>query len=183
MTLTLVTPPVLPVLLAEAKAHLREDGDEQDALINGLIEVAYGHAEKWTGTAFAAATWDYTMPAFPACATGAIRLPKAPVQSIGSITYFDADDASQTLPATGYRLNAGDGIIAPRPSWPSAYDRVDAVTVRFTAGGLTPPEVKSAMLLMIGHWFMNREAVADGSLAELPMGVYALLNLHRQMFV
>lgn len=40
--------------------------------------------------------------------------------------------------------------------------------------------VRSAMLLMIGHWYVNREAVVIGSIpAEVPMAVTALLQPYR----
>lgn len=179
MSLTLVTPPTLPVTLAEAKVHLREDGADEDALIGALIAAAYSHAEKWTGTTFAPSTWDYVAPAFAA----RIALPKAPVTSIESITYFDPDDVSQVLTAADYRLDSERGIVTAASAWPAVFDRSDAVTVRFVAGAGVPPEVHTAMLLLIGHWFHNREAVADGASQALPLGVDALLNLHRQQFV
>ncbi len=179
MSLILVTPPTLPVTLAEAKAHLREDGDDENALIGALIAAAYSHAEKWTGATFSPSTWDYVAPAFSA----RIVLPKTPVASITSITYFDAGDVSHVLTAADYRLDAERGIVTAASAWPEAFDRPDAVTVRFVAGDGVPPEVRTAMLLMIGHWFHNREAVADGASQALPLGVDALLNLHRQQFV
>ncbi|WMM91445.1 hypothetical protein [Klebsiella phage KpF5] len=35
------------------------------------------------------------------------------------------------------------------------------------------------MLLLIGHWYANREAVAQ-NLSEVPLGVEALLIRHRR---
>ena len=41
-------------------------------------------------------------------------------------------------------------------------------------------DLTTAMLLLIGHWFENREAVVIGSItAELPMAVEALIGPYR----
>lgn len=37
------------------------------------------------------------------------------------------------------------------------------------------PAFLQAVLLLVGHYYLHREAVADNKLAELPMGVYRLL--------
>jgi len=42
---------------------------------------------------------------------------------------------------------------------------------------LLDDDVRTAMLLLIGHWYANREAVVSGSTAaELPLAVEALLQ-------
>ncbi|HFS7074846.1 TPA: head-tail connector protein, partial [Enterobacter hormaechei] len=41
-------------------------------------------------------------------------------------------------------------------------------------------DVKAAMLLLIGHWYANRESVAIGqTVAEVPLAVEALLQPYR----
>lgn len=42
-------------------------------------------------------------------------------------------------------------------------------------------DILTACLLMIGHWYANREAVGAGE--EIPFGVRELLQLHRTMGV
>ena len=39
--------------------------------------------------------------------------------------------------------------------------------------------IKQAMLVLIAHWYRNRESVADGKYAELPLAYCALLSLER----
>ncbi|WP_199181675.1 head-tail connector protein [Pantoea sp. ICBG 1758] len=41
---------------------------------------------------------------------------------------------------------------------------------------LLDDDVRTAMLLLAGHWFANREAVSDKSLSEIPLAVNALLQ-------
>jgi uncharacterized phage protein (predicted DNA packaging) len=44
---------------------------------------------------------------------------------------------------------------------------------------LFTPGIWAAILLLIGHWYANREAAAQ-NLAETPLGVEALLLRHRR---
>lgn len=40
-------------------------------------------------------------------------------------------------------------------------------------------DVRTAMLLLIGHWYANREAASSGGLTETPFAVEALLQPYR----
>ena len=44
---------------------------------------------------------------------------------------------------------------------------------------LFTPGIWAAMLLLIAHWYANREAAAQ-NLTEMPLGVEALLIRHRK---
>lgn len=44
---------------------------------------------------------------------------------------------------------------------------------------LLDDDVRTAMLLLIGHWFANREAVTANSASEVPLAVEALLQPYR----
>jgi uncharacterized phage protein (predicted DNA packaging) len=43
-------------------------------------------------------------------------------------------------------------------------------------------DISTAMLLLIGHWYANRESVVQGTTSELPMGVKALIEPYRHYF-
>ncbi|WP_249976081.1 head-tail connector protein [Vreelandella olivaria] len=43
-------------------------------------------------------------------------------------------------------------------------------------------DISTAMLLLIGHWYANRESVVHGTTSELPMGVKALIEPYRHYF-
>lgn len=184
----LVTPPaVMPVTLDEAKLHLRVEGDEEDALIDGLIAGAVSHLDGWTGVlgrAIVEQTWRQDFDTF-ACT---MRLPIGPVSEIVSITYRTADGQVSTVADSNYAL-VTDGV-GPRVFWDAGYSapgdlyEQGAVSVTYTSGyDPVPAAIKVAILLMIGHWYMNRETVAEGGFSELPFAANALLTPFRRMSI
>ena len=70
-------------------------------------------------------------------------------------------------------------------SYPDTIGEADAVKVTFTVGyGATaadvPESFKAAILLLVGHLFENREAVATGlTVTEVPLAWKYLLNSYR----
>jgi uncharacterized phiE125 gp8 family phage protein len=196
MSLLLVTGPVIePVTLAEAKAHCRVEVPDDDALIAGYILAAREYAEQDTRRAFCTQTWDfkghYVWPNYwdrelREWCTG-IKLPKAPLQSVTSVNYVDINGATQLLAADQYQVvttngESREGVIVPAygVTWPQIRDIPDAITVRFVAGygGLesVPHRVRQAMLMLIGHWYENREEVITGTIvSQVPMAAAALL--------
>ena len=176
----IVGPATLPVSVDEAKAHLAVDHSDHDAMIEGLTRAALAHAEQWCGRAFEPQTWELTLDEFPA---SEIELPLGPLQSVASVRYIDADGVEQTIDPAEYEvdLSSSDGWVVAVGSWPVVMGIINAVRVRFVAGDETPEDVRHAILLLIGHWYANREA--GGASEAIPFGVDALLGLHRRMFV
>lgn len=190
MSLTIVTPPAEePVTLTEAKNHLRVDLTDDDSLISALIVAAREHAEAITRRAFITQTLKLSLDAFPAN-NGPIYVPMPPLQSVNSLKYFDTDGVEQTLnEGTDYLVDneSEPGRITPAPDtgWPATQNRPNAVSVEFVAGfgdaSKVPQGIKQAILLMVGHWYENREAVTmqGNNAGELPMAVDSLLMMHR----
>lgn len=186
----LITAPAeTPVSLAEAKAHLRVDHDDDDALITALITAAVGHFDGWSGVlgrALVTQTWRQDYPSLSHCG---LRLPLGPVASVGSITYLDTAGVEHTLPEDQYTLvvDALGGIIMRASAnvlWPLTTCRPVAASVTFVAGSAAaavPAPIKAAILLMIGHLYANREAVSDTAMTEVPMAVNALIAPYRRV--
>lgn len=184
MPLALVTPPSGEALTtSEVKSFLRVTSSADDTLIDTLIATARQHLDAkdgWLGRCILTQTWDLKLDAF-SCV---IYLPLAPVTSVTSITYLDTAGVSQTLAASVYRTD-----LVSEPArimedygqvWPSTYDVVNAVTVRFVAGYATaaavPAPIKQAMKMLIAHWYENREAVLTGTASKpIEWAVDALL--------
>lgn len=184
----LVTPPaVLPVTLEEAKLHLRVDGDEDDTLITGLISGAVSHLDGYTGVlgrCLVEQTWRQDFDGF-GCH---MRLALGPVIEIVSIAARDAAGQITTISSSNYAL-VTDGV-GPRVYWDRAYSAPSglyeqgAVSVTYKAGyAEVPAAIKVAILLMVGHWYGNRETVAPGTFNELPFAANALLSPFRRLSV
>lgn len=181
-SLTTTSPPTSePVSLALAKTHLRIDHDEEDELVKVWISAARRLAEEYTGKRWATQTLRMYLPGFP---DGAIELPVEPVSSVTSVTYKDTAGDSQTLVSgTDYQtwLDHSPPLILPEPDadWPDTeFDRAQAVTVTFVAGGGEVPDmVKSAILLTLGYWDGNRGDGENAAEMGLPAGAKRLLDL------
>lgn len=179
MTLKLITAPAAePVLLADAKLHLRVDHIADDDLITSLITAAREAAEHLTGRALITQTWERVLGAFPS--SDRLELGKPPVASITSITYVDAAGDSTVMDPADYALDdaTADAVLLADTvtAWPNTYDTANAVRVRFVAGygddGTSVPRAIVAwMLLRIGTLYKLREEVIAGvSVNELPQG-------------
>ncbi len=166
------------VSLAEAKAHLRVDGSDENALIEGLIAAATSHldgAPGVLGRCLLEQRWAVSWDEFD----DVLNVPLAPVLSIDAVHYVDGDGVSRTLDDVAYSVLLVGGARIHSDNWPATARRPGAVTVEFTAGygdaADVPQPIKQAILLLVGHWYANREAVNVGNMVTpLPMAVEAL---------
>lgn len=134
MALTLIVPPALePLEVAEAKLYARVTHTDEDELFQALIQTARELVEG-RGIAIHTQTWELSLDRFPVC----IRVPIAPLQSVTSITYTDADGASQVLASSGYTVDTRSRPARILPaygtSWPATRAVPNAVIVKFVAG-------------------------------------------------
>jgi uncharacterized phiE125 gp8 family phage protein len=193
-----VAPAEEPVTLAEAKAHLRVDHDDEDALISSLITAARQHMDGRAGV-LGRAIIDQTHTLtfhYDDMPTGSERvwLPVNTASSLTSVAYYDGSNSLVTLTSTvldTYDFVASEWWAYVQPKgdliWPDVYDRADAMTITYVAGfggaDDVPQPIKQAMLLLIGHLYENREAAAATTIAEVPMGVRYLINPYRHVGV
>lgn len=184
----LVTAPASdPVTLAEAKAQLRVDASDEDALITSLIKAATAYLDGRQGIlgrCLMTQTWELTLDAFPA--DGDIEIPLGPVASVTSVTYVDTAGATQTVSDVNYYLDntSVSAWVIPQATWPTTMDAANAVTVRYVAGAAAAPlPIKQAILLLVAHWYENRQPVNAGQAEELPFAVNALIAPYRSTFI
>jgi len=119
-----------------------------------------------------------------------IALYKPPIQSITSITYYDENNAQQTLDSSLYEVALKSEPAVLRPvsgqTWPNTYDRLEAIEITYVAGYETteeiPVAITEAMLMLTDHWFEHRGAVTELRLAEPPITVNDLLFPHKVFF-
>lgn len=172
MGLTLLTPPSTePVSVDAAKLHLRVDSDEENTLITTFISAARRHVENMTGRALLTQTWRYDTDTFPRYPQP-IRLGRAPLQSVTTVKYYNTSGVLTTVGSSGYIVDTsveyGEIMLAYGSTWPTARYQRNAISVEFVAGyGDDPEDVPqdliSAMLLMIGHLYANRESFITGA--------------------
>lgn len=182
----LITGPTYePLDLEETKKALSWTSDLDDTLIDTWISTARQRFEQQTGRQLMTATWEAWLDAFPCV----IELPKAPLISVVSIKYVDADGALTTLDPSAYSVKApqgpqGDrGWIEPAygATWPSTRDESGAVRVRYTAGygsaqGDVPELVRSGLYLLLSDFWCSRCANEEKVAPKKPIGMDELLS-------
>ncbi len=175
MLTRLADPAQWVVSLDEARAHVLALDDE-DLYLEGLIAAAHEQVELATRRSLTIARYKMAIGGFPR-GSDLLCLPAPPLVSVESIKCRDADGAEQTLPAEAYRTEADltPGRVIPVDAWPATLHQ-SAVVIEFTAGYAEPPaRAKHAALLLVGHWYANREQVVTGMNAtSLPHGFTAL---------
>ena len=196
MGLQLITAPlVYPITLEEAKAHLRVDYSDDDALINALISAATLHVDGkdgWLGRALVEQTWDLHLDAFPC---DAIKIPLPPLISVTGVFYRDDDGIERTMLSEDYEVDnrSEPGWVVPGDDgWPSVLDTINTVRVRFVAGYASgedspsdatdyiPMPIKQGILMYVATMYAHRENFVIGqSAVGLPWAAEQLLQPYR----
>lgn len=168
------------ITLAQAKKHCNaEEHDEDDTLISTLIKAAYRYAENKTGTCFEPKEITLVLDTLPHSA-GKLELPHTPVREITGLSYVDPTGQTQELDPAELRLDTRPVMptLAPKfgTQWPALIAEPESVSITLAVGyEHTPEDVQIALLLLIGHWYANREAGAVANMQSIPFGVDVLL--------
>jgi len=178
------------VTVTEAKINLRiatssDDAEAyayEDEVITRIVKAAREYCEHYTDRAFISQVWETYLDDWPA--DGIIKLPKSPLITVDSIAYTDSDGTVTAF--TSYYVDSiseiGRIVLNDSASWPSAVLReVNPIKITYTVGYSTvPAAVKTAMHLIIGTMYNNRESVVTGvSVNTLPLGVNSMLDTLR----
>jgi uncharacterized phiE125 gp8 family phage protein len=190
MPFVVVTPPpALPVSIVEAASYLRVDDLEREATtIHTLIDAATRYLDGPDGVlgrALVTTTYDLVLDAFPAGGAPIMLLP--PVQSVTAIAYRDQAGDEQAW--TDYAVDLVSGRVVPAygTTYPTTRAVPNAVSVRFTAGhpaAAVDRADKLIVLLLVAHYFENREPVVVGqNVASVPLHVERLIDARRRLTV
>lgn len=178
-----------PVTLSEAKAFVKQDGNDDDALITSLIATARRACEEFTKRAFITQTWKLVLDRFPLdedadelefmlglASPRAIQLSRQPIQSITSIKTTDTTNSQTTVAPATYSLDQSGGrvLLNDGYSWPSNL-RADAAVEITTVNGYgdaaaVPEPIKQAILQYVGTMYCSRQC------GSLPDGAKDLLG-------
>ena len=174
-----------PITLTEAKTHLKVDTTADDTFITNLIKSATSSAQEYTNRFFIQTTIQQVGDKWEDIS----NLFKSPVLSVTNIKYIDPDGTLQTLNTDIYFVDdvnkpARIGL-KPNKSFPEIIDRLNAVQVNYVVGIAAGADevdegIRQALLLTIGNWYQNRQAVVTGTIAtELPMNAKFLLDQYK----
>ena len=190
-SLELVTAPsTSPVTLAEAKSQLRVDFSDDDTLIQRLIDTAtsFMDAQGVLGRAMIQQTWAQWLSPNP---NQIVYFAMSPFISLVSIHYYNSANSLTAATDSNFEVlgTKNEKTISPKTdySWPTTYERSDAIKLTFHAGygsAITnvPQSVRQAMLLLVGHWYENREQTVMNRLENIPYGFEELMSTERASY-
>ncbi len=186
MSLVMTGAPALePVTLVEAKAHLRVDTALEDTFIASLITTSRLQVEAILGLAMITQNWTWRFDAWP---RGGVEFPLSPVSAVSLVRTQNSDQSFATLAAANYIVD-GRGtpprLVPSSTNFPQPGVVALGIEIQFTAGYGTlasdvPAPLRQAILLLVAHWFENREPFIEGAMPKsFPDAVIGLLEPYR----
>jgi uncharacterized phiE125 gp8 family phage protein len=175
-------PAVEPVLLAEAKAHLRLDGSAEDDLVGALIAAARVAVEMEIRRVLIEQRWRALVERWPS--TGVI-LPVSPAIGVDEVRAIDRDGAATVLASEDYEFEAADGSVLLLEPVPEAVCYEIDFSAGYGSSGLDVPQpLRHAIRLLVTHWYEHRSAVIMGDAATAaPLGWRELVAPYRRMLL
>lgn len=188
MRLTRTAAPVGHAITStEVKAYCRVDSADEDTLIKSLIGAVHDYLDGPSGIlgrAILQQTWRLELTAWP----HRLLLPIEPVSAV-AVSWLDAEGTATTLPADSYHLITSPSA-QPVIVWkadaalPQLSGQLFPVRIDITAGEADAASVddglKTAMIMLAGHWYDHRAAVVSQGTAELPFALSSLLARYRR---
>ena len=187
MASILLNPPAVePLTLAEAKAYLRVEHDDDDDLIETLIASARTELESKTKRALITQQWRVVLDAWPP--DGRIAVTPAPLREVVAARVYDQDNIAHVLDTEAFVVDtaAAPGVIGFVP-WAIAVPgravagiELDIECGYGDAASDVPEPLRQAVRLLLAHAYENRSldgaALAPGALASL-IAPYRVMSL------
>jgi uncharacterized phiE125 gp8 family phage protein len=180
----LVPPPAEPWSVAEAKAFLRVEHGDDDAVIAALIAAGRGHVEALTRRALLVQRWRFVLDAWPADGRFSPRI--GPLRSVIAARAFDAANNVHSIDVETFVVDAAANIIAspywalPLPGRATAGIELDVELGYGASAADVPDALRHAIRMLVAHWYENRGLAVPGTtMAMLPAGVDALVAPYR----
>ncbi len=175
-----------------------------DPLLLDLLDSAIDYVEEYTGQSIAQRTYELAMDAFPcpprwypptSYLTG-IPLPMGPVVRVLSFTAVGGGSEGELDEGDDFivDLHHNPTTLRPVTTWPSLIPSTNNLKIRYLAGyrngvnddsdfteaQMLPASIRHALLLLVAHYYENREASNDKASMAIPFGVTSLLDLKRK---
>ncbi|MBO0345201.1 phage head-tail connector protein [Roseibium sp. CAU 1637] len=185
MTAALIAAPASePVSVAQMKAHLRLSGSAEDDFLQDMITAAREHVERETRRSLISQTWRLYLDRWPMGRV--VPLPTGPVQEVSQVLLYDRVGAASDLAQAFWSLSKGSdpARVKVLPGAGLSITELSAIEIDFIAGygdaaDTVPATLRQAVRLLAAHWFENREAGTELSMASLPFGLDRLLSVNR----
>lgn len=188
----LTAPAEAPVTLVEAKLQCRieVENTDQDGLLQLYLDAAVSHLDGYSGVlgrCLVEQTWRQDFDAL--CQD--LRLPM-PALSVTSLKLVDTAGEETVVAGANYELQhngLGSFVrIADDYTSPVTLAETRGVQVTFVAGygaaAAVPSKAKLAILLLVSHWYQNREAVNVGNITSMmPLAFDELMRPLRRIGV
>ena len=193
--ISIVTPPATELSLSTVKSYLRIDFTDDDTLLTSLIQSARERAEQYCNRAFITQTLEVYYDNIEKNFT----LPRAPIQSVGTVKLIYLDEVSVLTQNADYyvmgNMDKWITLTATTYNLPPGFSPGDDLSryhldVTYTAGygsswSNVPMGIQEAIMKMAGVAYEVREDVAVTSrqgttgLTEIPNDAKSLLNAYR----
>lgn len=194
-----VEPACEPVALDEFKLWAKITTTSDDAVCRMMISAARESAEAYLRRALITQTWQLNMDLVgdgldQILGDGVhelpitelygglpkvVNLPRAPIQSITSVTTYDLDNNSSVFPAANYRLDAEGArfLVNFGYTWPSNLRARDALQIIYVAGYGTTKDIPRSIRAGI---MMHAQRMYDERIVcELPDNCARLYRQYR----
>jgi uncharacterized phiE125 gp8 family phage protein len=175
---------VEPISLAEAKAHLKVDGSEDDALITALIVAAREAAERFTGRILISTDIEVAYDARDL--TGrplfsvvrALVIPFPPLSQVTKVLWYDHNSVEHELSRDDYYLDTfcepGKLVLQDFAEPPTDLRERIAVVIQASVGygetgAMVPPAIRQGILQILGQLYADREGGSEQTVAEMQL--------------
>ena len=175
----LAGPAVEPITLADARAYLRLDGNDEDDLVAVLIVAARVTVEKQARLRLIEQTWRYALPAWPE--DRRVRLPCWPIIAVDAVRVSGGDGQLATVSSTLYsREEGGDvtDLLVDRVPDPAGLPPRIEIDIRCGFGAnaaSVPPPLVLAVRRLVASWFEHRGDERLPGQPAMPPDVAALI--------
>lgn len=168
----------LPLTLEEVKMHLRVDGTDEDAYLDMLQKSAVNQVQNITNRQLMEAQYRLSMDCLP----DKFNVPRPPFIEIAAFTAKNSEGDTVDFAETPewYTLTDDEyttvrGVEGSGWFDSSYTDVVFQYTAGYAGAEFVPEDIKSALLLIIGNMYANRE---DGT-RKMPMASEMMLTPYR----
>lgn len=157
--------PALPIPLDVLRTRLRIEVESDDVDLATLCIAAGEVIERETGVALTSSNrtakirkWARFIPDVQPCT------------AFVSVTYTDANGATQTLPTAEWWTDESEPVLALEFDTSAVMKANTLATVTYTAGyGTIPHALQQCIVALVGSWYNNPESSSVAALAEVPL--------------